>query len=527
MRRFLIVSVISTIVAVAHCAEVDSLLNIIDGMIPQREQYSTERRLRIAEEMRNLESVTRDEDRYGICRVLYSQYRSYRIDSALWVAEQRLLAARNMNSHSKATSASLNLAESHAHAGNYSEAVAILDTIDRRSVESYHVNYLWNLYASTYSKMARNAMLSSHKLQYEKASRCYQDSLLQRVNQDDVTYYLLKCEQLINNGLIDEAVKMAERCMQRFDLAGDASALCLFSEIFGKSGDSERQKECLARASIVDLTRGIKEYVSLTELAQVLYHEGDIDRAYCYIKCALEDASFCNAKTRTAEIMEIMPIINTAMREKEQAHTRRVRIYMIVTLILAGALLVALLIVKKQLSRNSQISRRLDLSNAELTTANERLKKSNVAKEMYINELFKQNSVYIDKLSRYRKNIYRLMKTGQYDDVVQLTKSSRLEGDEVKEFYGAFDEMFLSLYPNFIRDFNEMICEEHRMDIDAKSLTPELRVMALMRIGIEGSSIAEFLHYTPQTVYNYRATIRNMLIIPKEEFEKRIRTIGR
>ncbi len=527
MRRFLIAISILFVCCSSYGAESDSLLRVLDEIIPQRARYSDERRQRIATELRNLEASENDENCYGICRVLYSQYRSYRIDSALWVAERRLMAARNMHNHSKTTSASLNLAESHAHAGNYNEAIAILDTINRRAVESYHVNYLWNLYVSTYSKLARTAILSSHKLQYEQKSRSYQDSLLAKIGDGDVTYHLILCEQLLNNGLIDDALMKVEQLSQRFDFEHDASALCLMARVYCKSGDKERAKECLAQASIVDIQRGIKEYVSLTELAKVLFEEGDVDRAYAYIKCSLEDASFCNAKNRTSEIMEIMPIINTAAREKEQAYTRRVRTYMIISLILAGALLAALLIVKKQLNRNSQISRNLDRTNADLVEINERLKKSNAAKEVYINELFSRNSVYIEKLSKFRKNIYRLMATGQYEDVMQLTKSSRIESEEMKEFYAAFDEMFLSLYPNFKRDFNTMIAEKYHFDEREKSLSPELRVMALMRLGIDGSSIAEFLHYTPQTVYNYRSTIRGMLVVTKEEFDHKIRIIGR
>lgn len=527
MKKCLFVVLILFSFCSVYGVDCDSLLRELDGIIPNRKHYSDDRRQRIATEMRNLEASKSDEDYYGVCRVLYSQYRSYRIDSALWVAERRLMAARNMRSHSKTTSASLNLAESHAHAGNYNEAIAILDTINRRAIEPYHVNYLWNLYVSTYSKLARTALLGSHKLKYEMKSRSYQDSLTSNVGVEDVAYHLIKCEQLLNNGLIDDARQGVEQLRKRFDLDRDASALCLMARIYGKSGAKELEKECFAKAAIVDLQRGIKEYVALTELAKVLFEAGDVERAYAYIKCSLEDASFCNAKNRTSEIMEIMPIINSAVREKEQAHTRRVRTYMIVTLILAGALLAALLIVKKQSNRNSRISRNLDRMNSELTVINERLNKSNAAKEVYINELFAQNSKYIEKLSKFRKSIYRLMATGQYEDVMQLTKSSRIEAEELKEFYSAFDEMFLSLYPNFKRDFNEMIADKYHFDENDKSLSPELRVMALMRLGIEGGSIAGFLHYTPQTVYNYRSTIRSMLVVPKADFDRKIRIIGR
>lgn len=50
-------------------------------------------------------------------------------------------------------------------------------------------------------------------------------------------------------------------------------------------------------------------------------------------------------------------------------------------------------------------------------------------------------------------------------------------------------------------------------------LTPELRIYALICMGITDSvSIAEFLHYLPQTIYNYRLRVRHNACIPEKNF---------
>lgn len=50
-------------------------------------------------------------------------------------------------------------------------------------------------------------------------------------------------------------------------------------------------------------------------------------------------------------------------------------------------------------------------------------------------------------------------------------------------------------------------------------LTPELRIYALVCMGITDSvSIAEFLHYSPQTIYNYRLRVRHNACIPEKNF---------
>lgn len=54
-----------------------------------------------------------------------------------------------------------------------------------------------------------------------------------------------------------------------------------------------------------------------------------------------------------------------------------------------------------------------------------------------------------------------------------------------------------------------------------------VRVFALIRLGIDDSTkIAEFLHYAVNTIYNYRAKLRNSAINDRNEFEKKVRELG-
>ena len=54
-----------------------------------------------------------------------------------------------------------------------------------------------------------------------------------------------------------------------------------------------------------------------------------------------------------------------------------------------------------------------------------------------------------------------------------------------------------------------------------------VRVFALIRLGIDDSTkIAEFLHYAVNTIYNYRAKLRNGAIGERNEFEKNVKELG-
>ena len=121
------------------------------------------------------------------------------------------------------------------------------------------------------------------------------------------------------------------------------------------------------------------------------------------------------------------------------------------------------------------------------------------------------------------------MKAKQFDEVKALTDSPTMAHNELKEFYHNFDAIFLHVYPDFVNDFNALLQPESRIVLkEGELLNTDLRIYALVRLGINDSvKIAEFLHCSPQTVYNNRLRTRNKAIIPKEEFANTVRSLGK
>ena len=91
-----------------------------------------------------------------------------------------------------------------------------------------------------------------------------------------------------------------------------------------------------------------------------------------------------------------------------------------------------------------------------------------------------------------------------------------------------FDTAFLRLFPNFIEDFNKLLKPDQQVKISKEELlNTELRIFALIRLGVDDSSkIADFLHYSANTIYNYRARAKKDSIVPREEFEMNVMRIG-
>ena len=173
---------------------------------------------------------------------------------------------------------------------------------------------------------------------------------------------------------------------------------------------------------------------------------------------------------------------------------------------------------------NEQLSEK----NEQFSELNAQLSESNRVKEEYIGRFMSLCSQYIDKLDAYRRMVNKKMRNNEHDELFRITKSTELKETELEELYENFDSVFLHLFPRFVEDFNALLQPEAQVHPKEENrLTTEIRIFALIRLGIEDSSkIAEFLHYSVNTIYNYRARIKNGAIASREQFEQHVKKLG-
>ena len=172
------------------------------------------------------------------------------------------------------------------------------------------------------------------------------------------------------------------------------------------------------------------------------------------------------------------------------------------------------------------INARLKELNEELNRMNVRLSESNKIKEAYIAQLFNVCSGYIDGYEKSRLSLLGKLKSGSIKSLETSLKSSTTSV-QLKSLFHNFDSIFLELFPGFVERFNGLLRPDERISPKAgELLSPELRIYALVRLGINDSvKIAGFLHYSPQTVYNYRLKVRNKATMPKEASLARVKTL--
>src|SRR5690606_21719191 len=148
-------------------------------------------------------------------------------------------------------------------------------------------------------------------------------------------------------------------------------------------------------------------------------------------------------------------------------------------------------------------------------------------RERYIGYYINQCAIYLDKLEEYRKYVHRKIKAGQIEDLQKLSSSNLVFERDNEALYHDFDKTFFEVYPSFVEEVNSLLKEDERYDLKRHQLNTELRIFALIRLGItDVNQIATFLRYSMQTIYNYKSKVKGKALLDSDSFEEKVKKIG-
>lgn len=529
----------------ADSSQADSLLLKLDQAIKERPIYMEQKELKLVELKRQLHRQIPDEERFAILGTLLDEYRSFNTDSALHMAEEREQIAIRLGNREYIDNARMNKADVLGMTGMYKEVMDLMRNIhiDRLPVDIHP--YYYHIYRTVYGLMADYAVTAYEKKLYTELTDKYRDSLL-LVNKDNLLIHtLIQSDQYNVRNEYDKAIRLlTDYLALQKDYEHDV-AICAYtlSESYRLKGDKEKEKEYLIVSAMADMKTAVREYISLRKLAVLLYQEGDIERAYSYVKICMEDAAACNARLRKLEILEIFPIINDAYQQKTEKQQEQMKWALVSISLLSLFLLLAIFYVYKQMKkvaaarrevidankRLKDLNDELHLSNAQLKEANHSIAENSYLKEEYIGRYMDQCSVYLEKMDNYRRSLGKIAATGNVEELYKNIKSSKFIEGELKEFYTNFDNTFLQLFPTFVEDFNALLADDEQISLKAgERMNTELRIFALIRLGITDSvKIAQFLRYSVTTIYNYRTKVRNKAAGDRDLLEQEVMTIGK
>lgn len=542
-------------------AEIEGLLNCLDSLIERKGEFSAAKERKIALLYAKKSGLRTLEEQYWNNKSLYEEYFVYKADSAMLYVNRNLELAEILGKSEWIVEWNIKKSFLLAATGLLAEALYALEGIDASSlpqplqVEFY--GQLVYLYSHFGQYLGEN-YLSIREVYLQKEHQ-YTDSVYAIIHSDDPLYLWYKGWKYMGT---PEIIQVAQELKVRldtsmFDTRHDAMESYLLSRIYRTQNQEENYLKYIIRSAMADIRIANGDIASLEELAFFLFKLGDIDRAYTYINYCLQNAQMFHNRVRVAGISKVQNAIHEAYLERNHKQEERLHIFLVLVSILSVILLCSIIYIYRQMKHLSQSRFKLDetnhllnehveelslaqtrladvneqlvLLNGRLKEANGQLRESNYVKEEYIGYVFAICSNYISKLNEFRKNINRKAKTGQYDDIIKVTSGTAMAQNELKEFYHNFDAIFLHVYPDFVTDFNALLHPDERIVVkEGDLLNTDLRIYALVRLGISDSvKIAEFLHCSPQTVYNIRLKIRNKAIIPKENFAKVVSSLGK
>ena len=290
----------------------------------------------------------------------------------------------------------------------------------------------------------------------------------------------------LRNGDYDRSIARMKETMLCSRCTAHDLAICTSSlgHLYRMKGDHQSALHYYIEAAIYDAQSSTYETIALRMVAEILYGQGDVERADRYIHIAMGDEQF-KQRTLTAYILLISVLI----------------------LLFAGTVEIILLIRRH---------RTIHAAHETIDTINRQLTEANSVKEQMLGSLLTGISKYLSAMEKYQSELKDNVVHRRLNELMHIPKNLDAKFQR-QQLNHRIDQLVLSIFPGFVVEFNALLPEDHKMEIKpGELLNPPLRIFALIRLGITHNEvIAQILDYSINTVYTYKTrTISQSLYEP-------------
>lgn len=518
----------------------DSIFSVLNSEISKRTQYSNQKEEKIATIRKEFYNASSYNDRFERCLELFDEYRCYQSDSAYHYALLLNDITSEGSDRQGLAIANMSLMDYYTSVGFFKEAQEIKDKISASDLPDKYLPVYYNLCNRYFQNIGGYVGGTSTLLgtAYDNARIEVLDSLIAVQDHNTGEYHIaaLERDQIISPSA-ERALNERLRILRRYDLSNHEKAVqySMLGRLSLELGNSEDAKYYLALSAIHDIRGNIKETTAAKMLAEFLFSESELDESYKLIHMAFDDASFYNSHLRKDETSTIMRMIEVEQHNKLNSEVWRFGIVASVIFIL---LILTLFFLSKIRKKKHEIesahaalkqkSDEVDNINQELKRVIGQLKEVTEIKDAYIMQSLYVNTSFVNSVEEKSHNVVKLLKDKKYDAIKYLPYELGIKEERARIFH-SFDKAFLSLFPNFITEFNLLFNPEERLiEPDAQDLPVEVRIFALLRLGIsDPQEVASYLNLSVKTVYVYKTRVKSKSIIDNAEFEDRIMAISK
>lgn len=541
MQRYIAIIILFIATATSSMADTNGeLIQRIDSIIDNITQIYGKKQARIDFYKSMAHKSQKPETLLSAYDKLYDEYFVFQFDSAMVYADKAITLADRIGDKFHHDKCRIEKASLLGVGGLYGEAVALLDEIDSTHLDNklrfdytiayYFIYTYWADYCHDYYYSPR----------YHERANNYLKQAVTMLRPTDSYYNFFWGEYFIYVERNDKrALEHYFKTLSTVPIESRWYAMASYAiaNNYSANNNNNKYEEYMLRACISDLLNCTRENLAMQDLAMYLFKKGDdnILLAERYINFAMDDAKNYNNRLRIIEISQKLPVIVSTYREKLSSQNNIMRFALFGVSILFAFVVVLLYFYSRQnqlLARQrhelSESNNLLSSLNDKLNTLNSRLLDTNSRRERLAKLYIDLCAKYIDRLSKFETLVKRKIKVGQVNDLLNTASSSRLSEEDAATFMNSFDTAFLDLYPSFVDEFNALLRTDEQIVPSHKGrLTTELRIYALIRLGVkESSEIAALLFYTPRTIYNYRSTIKSRAI-NRETFECNVEQLCR
>lgn len=532
---FLLLSFLISVTSKAQKTEfnIEEDLLRLDSVVANSANYDKQKLQDINNIKRSMGGFVTPTERYNFYKRLYDEYMKFDSDSAKHYASMCQKVASRANMHNYEVASILDRAYIFITCGELIDAQRILNTIST-PIDSLPEDIRMK-YAITMLEYQLRLDIKSfweNKNVDKEASLAVWNKYNQYLPDDMWQKHYYESSLTENDVLKKLQADLADT--QRPSIKAAMLYVSIARQYKNRGADDKLYLHYLILSAINDVKCSNREASSLIFIVNSPQVCAGTERAFNYAMLCTENAKSYKDQGRSFDIVKAHAKITRAYQKRLEYNIMLCIGCMV--LLVAAILAVILLyrnVVKKRRAQ-AELLKQIETTNASLAgsvkkeqQALDKLKHSNTLlrdeiayhNSNFIN-VYQLVTKYIADVQAFKKSVFNLITSGKIDKARSELKSQTNAENYLQNFFVHFDKAFLASHPDFVQRFNQLLKPECAIVPPADDkLTPELRIYALVSMGITDSvSIAEFLHYSPQTIYNYRLRVRHNAIIPEKNF---------
>lgn len=539
MKRSWLLSLLCLCSLLAGADNVKSLYEMLDSLIAHYSEMTAEKENRI----RNMKDGVRgmsltDDQVYDQNLRLYDEYVAFRFDSAFYYVEKNVERLRHSDDHNRFAASAVRMAHILSVTGLFDRARRLLDEIDPEKLDGEQRVAYYNQQSELNLYRSEMAQFTPYFRDYIQRAQYYRQLIIQTAPKDSFDYLFNLATYTCETGNPDKAIQMMEAYLPKLSVSTRVYSIVTstLAYFYQCKGDKDRQEYYLLLSAISDERGAIRENNSLRSLSEILMARGENDNAYRYLYQSITEAQFYGSRLRMMQVgrmaPQVMKLYDTERTQTQQHTYIYLGIISFISLVLLGIMAYVLVLLRKKKAASRQIeamNKTLTAHNEQIQATNSQMKEANRIKDEYIGRFLELSSNLIKQGEERNKHLNRLARDRKLEELYTELKSSQAYNSGVRMFHQNFDEAFLNIYPDFINEVNRLLVPEEAFVLsegDSKRLTTELRILALIRLGIsDNQEIADILRSSITTIYTYRSKLKSRAV-NKDYFEDDVRKIS-